>query len=392
MAMLGRYGAGLFRRRIEDLPMTAKKTALKLACAAAFFVGAAGAIGLWTHAPASAERARTAALSPEATPLPVRVVGLGRLEPEGETVRLTVPSGAGQSPRIGRLFVAEGDAVEAGQIVAELDNVARLDAELESARANVALKQVAVARTRAESAETRDRRRLALARAEAELEVRRIDFERFRKLGDSNFASAQLVEQKRLDAILAERTREEMQAQLRRSEALHEGTQIDIAQAQRELAVAQAALVVAQAQRADADVRSPLQGRVLQTLVRAGERVGNDGIVEIGATQRMSAIVEIYETEIARVQVGRSAQVRAPVLGPEPLEGTVARVGIAVRRQSVVNADPSANTDSRVVQVQILFDEATSRRAAAFTRLQVRAAIDAPSPAGLAPGLAEARR
>jgi HlyD family secretion protein len=73
-------------------------------------------------------------------------------------------------------------------------------------------------------------------------------------------------------------------------------------------------------------------------------------------------------------------------LGPEPLAGRVSRIGLAVRRQSVVNADPTANTDNRVVQVQVLFDAEGSRRAAPFTRLQVRAAIQVDTPQALAQG------
>jgi HlyD family secretion protein len=321
-----------------------------------------------------------------AAPLQAVVVGLGRLEPQAAVVQVSSPSGAGQGARIGRLYVAEGDAVSAGQALAELDSAARLDAELDSARANVALKQLLLARARAEAAETTTRRRLALARAEADLAVKQADFARYEQLGRSNFASPQLREQKRLEMVLAERTREEMLAQLKRSETQFEGAQIDIAQAMRELGVAQAALALAQAQRDDAVIRAPSSGRVLQLFARAGERVGSDGVLEIGATQTMAAIVEIYENDVPKLRVGQQAQVRAAVLGPEPLEGRVSRIGLAVRRQSVVNADPTANTDNRVVQVQVLFDEEGSRRAAAFTRLQVRAAIQVEAPQALVLG------
>ncbi len=314
------------------------------------------------------------------------VVGLGRLEPQAAVVQVSSPSGGGQGARIGRLFVAEGDAVAEGQALAELDSAARLDAELDSARANVALKQLLLARARAEATETTTRRRLALARAEADLAVKRVDFERYEQLGRNNFASPQLREQKRLEMVLAERTREETLAQLKRSETQFEGAQIDIAQAMRELGVAQAALALAQAQRDDAVIRAPTSGRVLQLFARAGERVGSDGVLEIGATQTMAAIVEIYENDVPKLRVGQQAQVRASVLGPEPLEGRVSRIGLAVRRQSVVNADPTANTDNRVVQVQVLFDGEDSQRAAPFTRLQVRAAIRIDEPPALAQG------
>ena len=54
-------------------------------------------------------------------------------------------------------------------------------------------------------------------------------------------------------------------------------------------------------------VRSPIDGQVLEVHARQGERVGPDGIVELGQTDAMYAIAEVYETDIGRGEASASA-------------------------------------------------------------------------------------
>ena len=119
-------------------------------------------------------------------------------------------------------------------------------------------------------------------------------------------------------------------------------------------------------------VRSPITGQILQIHARPGERVGPDGIVEIGKTKEMYAIAEVYETDIGKVKVGQRATVKSPAL-PEPLEGTVERIGLKVGKMDVLNTDPAAKTDARVIEVEVRLD--ASEAAATLTNLQVEIAI-----------------
>jgi HlyD family secretion protein len=57
----------------------------------------------------------------------------------------------------------------------------------------------------------------------------------------------------------------------------------------------------------------------------------------------------------------------------QPLLGHVTRIGAIVRRQSMINTDPSANTDARVIEVHAELDPASSLRAADLSNLQVTA-------------------
>jgi HlyD family secretion protein len=135
---------------------------------------------------------------------------------------------------------------------------------------------------------------------------------------------------------------------------------------------AQAALDAARAELELAVVRSPIAGRVLEVHARAGERVGPDGVVELGRTDEMFAVAEVYETDIGRVKEGQHATVTSPALA-RPLAGSVERVGLKIGKQDAVSADPVAKTDARVVEVQIRLDEPAA--AASLTNLQVEVEI-----------------
>jgi HlyD family secretion protein len=206
---------------------------------------------------------------------------------------------------IGRLEVEEGDAVAEGQVIAVLDSwtlekteIARLEAELENARAEV-------------------RRREELGR----------------------------------DGVVSPSERDAWRTKV---------------------AVVDAQLARARAEADMAVVRSPLKGRVLDIFARAGERVGPDGIAEIAETEQMYAVAEVYETDIARVRVGQRATVTSPAL-PQALDGAVEVIHLKVGKKDVLDTDPAARTDARVVEVEIRLED--SRAAAGLTNLQVQVAI-----------------
>ncbi len=131
----------------------------------------------------------------------------------------------------------------------------------------------------------------------------------------------------------------------------------------------------AEVRRAEAElercrVRAPFAGQVLVTHARDGERVGPDGILELGRTQDMYAIAEVYESDIRRVRLGQRATVTSPALS-RSLAGEVDRIGLRVGKLDVLGTDPAARTDARVVEVEIRLDPEDVPIAAALTNLQV---------------------
>ena len=187
------------------------------------------------------------------------------------------------------------------------------------------------------------------------------------RLDSYNLRKAEVA---RLEAILAnarnELTRQEdLGTRSLTSKANLETAQMDLDIALADLAAAQASLELAV-------VRSPLRAQVLEIHAFPGERVGPEGIMELGRTDRMYAVAEVYETDITAVKVGQLAKIQTPAMDTE-LTGKVEHISLKVGRLDVVGTDPIAKTDARVVEVFILLDdsEAVSR----FTNMQVKVEI-----------------
>jgi HlyD family secretion protein len=137
--------------------------------------------------------------------------------------------------------------------------------------------------------------------------------------------------------------------------------------------VTSAQLRQAQAELVLTTIRSPITGRVLKVHAHEGERVGPDGIAEIGKTGSMCAIAEIYETDVRYLRIGDRATVTSPALS-SPLKGTVDRIGYKIGKQDVLATDPAARTDARVVEVRVRLNH--SKAAEALTFLQVNVVVD----------------
>ena len=187
------------------------------------------------------------------------------------------------------------------------------------------------------------------------------------RLDSYNLRKAEVA---RLEAILVN-SRSEMARQedlARRSLA----RTADVETARMNLDVALADLDAAQANLELAVVRSPLRAQVLEIHAYPGERVGPEGIMELGRTDRMYAVAEVYETDITKIKVGQLASIHTPAMDTD-LTGTVERISLKVGRLDAVGTDPIAKTDARVVEVFILLDdsEAVSR----FTNMQVKVEI-----------------
>ena len=75
--------------------------------------------------------------------------------------------------------------------------------------------------------------------------------------------------------------------------------------AQLDVNVARADLAAANASLEHALVKSPLDAQVLEIHAQPGERIGIDGLLELGQTQKMYAVAEVYETDIALVTIGQ---------------------------------------------------------------------------------------
>ncbi|MEM6485958.1 MAG: efflux RND transporter periplasmic adaptor subunit [Pseudomonadota bacterium] len=120
-------------------------------------------------------------------------------------------------------------------------------------------------------------------------------------------------------------------------------------------------------------IKAPVDGKVLLIHARSGERIGNDGLLELGAVDAMYAVAEVYETDIRRVATGQRARISSPSLSQD-LGGEVERLGYLIGKNDVLDLDPVARRDARVVEVFVRLDE--SERVADLTNLQVTVIIE----------------
>lgn len=467
------------RSTAENLPSHLPSVKQLLLAAAVATLAAGGATGyaVWRSRQPD-PNAATAAAAATASQL-TTVTALGRLEPEGEVIKVSA-SGSAEGNRIDRLLVKEGDTVKTGQPIAILDSHDRLSAALDRAtdqvrvaEANLAkvkagaksgeiqaqkatiarlqadrsneiaaqqaiiarievdrstemqAQQATIARLAAEKQGEIATQQAAIARLEAELRNAQSEYQRHAQLYKEGAISASASDSKKLAADTTQQRLNEGQAQLNQirqsrqqqiNEAQAKLNQIDrsrqqqINEAQAKLSqieqsrlqqideaaanldrIAEVRPVDVQAAAAEVNsatsavkeakanldlayIRAPKDAQVLKIHAYPGEKVGTDGIVELGQTSRMLAVAEIYESDVSKVRIGQSATITSDVFAGE-LRGKVEHIGLQVQRQNIVNTDPSANIDARIVEVKVRLDEASSKKVAGLTNLQVKVAI-----------------
>jgi HlyD family secretion protein len=277
------------------------------------------------------------------------VAALGRLEPEGGIVRLSLPSTpeAISGAVIAKLHVGRGADVQAGQLLAEADTVdvlkallAQARAELETARRD-ARAAVSVADEACVLADVASRQ----SKRQAELLSRKLTSDDIADQAKGNAdAGAATCKARRASASVAESR----------------------------IAGAEAGLARHQAELERAYLRAPFAGRVLDIHAKVGELVGAEGVLELGRVQQMYAIAEVYETDIRNVKVGQKARVKSDALA-RPITGTVTRIRPKVQKLDEIGTDPAARKDARIIEVEIKLDD--SAAAAALSLLQVEVEI-----------------
>jgi HlyD family secretion protein len=118
----------------------------------------------------------------------------------------------------------------------------------------------------------------------------------------------------------------------------------------------QAELGVYQARLEMSLIRAPQRGQVLKIYTRPGEKVGPAGVLELGESDKMTVVAEVYETDVHRLAEGQVAEITSPALS-EPAQGKVIKVGFRIGKMDVLSSDPVADTDARVVETTILMDD-----------------------------------
>lgn len=277
------------------------------------------------------------------------VSALGRLEPEHGVIRVSASSTpeAILGAILVELHVDEGDDVSEGDLLAVTDTAAVKEAQAREAEASVEFAERGVEAARSRAVE-------ACVRAD----VAAREAERRTRLHAQGVAGEEEADSARGEA-------EAMKASCASASTAVRLSQTGIT-------VARAHLNRVQAELQRSYIRAPVNGRVLDIIVRPGELIGESGILELARVGQMYAIAEVYETDIRHVKTGQRATISSAALDSE-LEGSVKRIRQKVQKQDEIGTDPAARKDARIVEVVITLDD--SGPAQALTNLQVDVVI-----------------
>jgi HlyD family secretion protein len=347
------------------------------------------------------------------------VVAIGRLEPEGEVIKLSVPNA--QDSRVNQILVREGDRVRAGQVIAILQGIDRRTADVNDARAEVKLQQAqlrkvqqgdakkaqivseeaVMIRLEAQMKAEMQQRKAAIASTEATLQNAELTYQRrqalFRKGAiaradlelaqrELNTAKADLEERKGALQQTLTTIPAEMAQQSAKLAELREIRPVDLQIAAAQLEKAEIAVKQRQALLEDVQVRAPISGQILRINTRIGEQVNtSQGIVEIARTDQMIVKAEINENSIGKIRRRQRAIMSSEYGGFfGEIHGSVEQIGLQVGKPVVkdANTDSSPTTDSnaRVIIVKIRIDPSDNSKVSALTNMQVRVKLPTSRP------------
>ena len=344
---------------------------------------------------------------------PKQVVALGKLIPKGEVIKLSVANA--EDSRVNQILVEEGDRVKENQVIAILQGFENRERDLEEAEKEVELAQAKLEQTRAGESKQAElaaqranisrlesqlrnetaEKQAAVTAAEAQLRQARLTYDRNLTLQSEGAVSMEAFdltrEQKDMArATLNERiamldnTRQSLEKEIKQEQEnlarLQEVRPVDVRVAEIELEKAIIAVKKIKADLEDTKVKVPIAGQILRINTRVGEQVNTQqGIVELGRTDEMYAIAEVYETDISKVSVGQTATISSEYGGFDgKLKGTVEHLGLQIGAKQLTenSQDPTQDENSRIVEVKIRIDPADSQKVAGLTNMKVRVEIE----------------
>lgn len=208
--------------------------------------------------------------------------------------RIKVNLSAHVIARIEKLFVEEGDSIEVGDPVLELEKEAFV------AIRDRAVAELSIARSR-------------LRQAEIELEDNDLKLQRMQRLADEMVISSEQLESAQLQ---------------------HKSAELKLEQSREAVIQAQASLDKAEDDLSKTTIFAPLSGRVIELRAEEGEVVVsgtmNNPASVIGIIADLSeilAVVDVDETEVAFLELGQSTELDVDALPDSTYTGRVVEIG-----------------------------------------------------------------
>ncbi|MFN5351459.1 MAG: efflux RND transporter periplasmic adaptor subunit [Alphaproteobacteria bacterium] len=245
-------------------------------------------------------------------PKTLGVGALGRIEPQSRVIKLSHDVGP-EGVRIESILVLEGQDVQKGEAVAIFSDYNRKKAKLDVAEAEVSI-------------------------LEAKLENNSNQLE----FSDKEFKRAKALFDKKAIA----------KSDFEKYELALKGNKTNDSSIKAEIIAAKARLFLAEEELKQASLISPIDATVIKINARAGERVGDNGIVEIADLSKLEVVAEVYERDIPKISINQECEITVPGFN-KTFKGKVNQIGYQVFKNDINNTDPLADRDNRTVEVRI---------------------------------------
>lgn len=241
--------------------------------------------------------------------------------------------------RVDSVEVREGDAVQAGQLLVQLEP-AEQQAAVQQAQASLAQAEAQLANVRSNS---RIGHQALLAQAQAGLTQAEADWQRNQQLVAQGFLSQAALDDKRKALDVARAQLQAAQAQAAAS--ANGGAELQAAEAQ--VQQAQAALAAAQAKLQQTRIVAPSDGKVLLRDVEPGQIVQpGTSLLQLALDGPTLIVAQVDERYLDQLREGQSATVVADAFPSQRLAATV------------VSIAPGVDAQRGAVEVKLALDEA----------------------------------
>jgi HlyD family secretion protein len=348
---------------------------------------------------------------PVAVNIPRKISALGRIEPETKIRKVAVSSSL-SGDRIDDILVEENQVVEKGYPLAILNSYGTLKAALDEANKLVAVAQGRLDQVKAGAKQGEIRaqqfkieslqRQLAqekliqeqtVGSARTAMEEAKIEAARYEKLSregavwelqrDRSRARAETTEfdLKQAIAVKAQKLstlESDIESAKQTLNQIAEVRPVDVNAAETELRKAIAARDRAQQEFDFATVRAPQNGEILKIIARPGDKVGDEGILEMADLTKMIVTAEIYQTDLPKVFLGQKATITADGFEAK-ITGVVYQINRQVQKQTIFTGEPGENLDLRVFEVKLRLDPKDIGKVKYASNLQVNVVFE-PKP------------
>jgi HlyD family secretion protein len=277
----------------------------------------------------------------------------GRIEAVSEEIRVS----SQLSGRLREVRVEEGDRVQRGQVLAEIEND-DYRARVAAAEAELIERQAELRRT-VNGARGQERREAeaSVEAAQAVLDNSRREAERRRGLADRNVISRDEADRYERQYQVARAQYEQASQHFALVDA--EAREEDRAHAEAAVATARAQLAEARAYLEKTYIRAPMGGVILRKLRHTGESVStqfDSPVITMADDSTLRVRLDVDESDVSKLQVGQKAYVTAETYGTHQFSGRVIRVGKILGKKNVRTDEPSEHVDTKILETLVQLD------------------------------------